>query len=81
MLHRKKDHDGGKGEQISLYLVIWGGGGVEPNDVELGGGFIKGILSGVRGTKLLRGLFLHRRPPSWTTLVLYSRAEPVFVNV
>jgi hypothetical protein len=38
------------------------------------GGFIKGILRGVRCTKSLRVLFLHRRPPSWTTLVLYSRA-------
>jgi hypothetical protein len=47
------------------------------------GGFIKGILRGVRCTKSLRVLFLHRRPPSWTTLVLYSRAvflfnEPAF---
>ncbi len=25
-------------------------------------------------TKSLSVLFLHRRPPSWTTLVLYSRA-------
>ncbi len=32
------------------------------------GGFIKGILRGVRCTKSLRVLFLHRRPPSWTTL-------------
>ncbi len=39
------------------------------------GGFIKGILRGVRCTKSLRVLFLHRRPPSWTTLVLYSRAS------
>ncbi len=38
------------------------------------GGFIKGILREVRCTKSLRVLFLHRRPPSWTTLVLYSRA-------
>ncbi len=38
------------------------------------GGFIKCILRGVRCTKSLRVLFLHRRPPSWTTLVLYSRA-------
>jgi hypothetical protein len=37
------------------------------------GGFIKGILRGVRCTKSLRVLFLHRRTPSWTTLVLYSR--------
>ncbi len=47
-------------------------------------GFIKGILRGVRCTKSLRVLFLHRRPPSWTTLVLYSRAvfifnEPAFI--
>jgi hypothetical protein len=34
------------------------------------GGFIKGILRGVRCTKSLRVLFLHRRPPSWTTLVV-----------
>jgi hypothetical protein len=42
------------------------------------GGFIKGILRGVRCTKSLRALFLHRRPPSWTTLVLYSRAVFIF---
>ncbi len=42
------------------------------------GGFIKGILRGVRCTKSLRVLFLHRRPPSWTTLVLYSRAVFLF---
>jgi hypothetical protein len=42
------------------------------------GGFIKGILRGVRCTKSLRVLFLHRRPPSWTTLVLYSRAVLIF---
>jgi hypothetical protein len=42
------------------------------------GGFIKGILRGVRCTKSLRVLFLHRRPPSWTTLVLYSRAVFIF---
>ncbi len=35
-----------------------------------GGGFIKGILRGIRCTKSLRVHFLHRRPPSWTTLVL-----------
>ncbi len=50
------------------------------------GGFIKGILRGVRCTKSLRVLFLHRRPPSWTTLVLYSRAvfifnEPAFYHM
>jgi hypothetical protein len=49
------------------------------------GGFIKGILRGVRCTKSLRVLFLHRRPPSWTTLVLYSRAvflfnEPAYIS-
>ncbi len=43
------------------------------------GGFIKGILRGVRCSKL----FLHQRPTSWTTLELYSRAvflfnEPAF---
>jgi hypothetical protein len=42
------------------------------------GGVIKGILRGVRCTKSLRVLFLHRRPPSWTTLVLYSRAVFIF---
>jgi hypothetical protein len=42
------------------------------------GGFIKGILRGVRCTKSLRVLFLHRRLPSWTTLVLYSRAVFIF---
>ncbi len=42
------------------------------------GGFIKGMLRGVRCTKSLRVLFLHRRPPSWTTLVLYSRAVFIF---
>jgi hypothetical protein len=42
------------------------------------GGFIKGILRGVKCTKSLRVLFLHRRPPSWTTLVLYSRAVFIF---
>jgi hypothetical protein len=42
------------------------------------GGFIKGILRGVRCTKSLRVLFLHRRPPSWTTLVLYSRVVLIF---
>ncbi len=42
------------------------------------GGFIKGILRGVRCTESLRVLFLHRRPPSWTTLVLYSRAVFIF---
>jgi hypothetical protein len=41
-------------------------------------GFIKGILRGVRCTKSLRVLFLHRQPPSWTTLVLYSRAVFIF---
>ncbi len=41
---------------------------------EIYGGFIKGILRGVRCTKSLRVLFLHRRPPSRTTRVLYSRA-------
>ncbi len=42
------------------------------------GGFIKGILRWVRCTKSLRVLFLHRRPPSWTTLVLFSRAVFIF---
>ncbi len=42
------------------------------------GGSIKGILRGVRCTKSLRVLFLHRRPPSWTTLVLYSRSVFIF---
>ncbi len=38
-------------------------------------GFIRG---GVRYAKSLRVLFLHRRSPSWTTLVLYSRAVFIF---
>ncbi len=42
------------------------------------GRFIKGILRGVRCTKSLKVLFLYRRPPSWTTLVLYSRAVFIF---
>jgi hypothetical protein len=47
---------------------------------------MQGILIGVRCTKSLRVLFLHRRPPSWTTLVLYSRAvfifnEPILCHV
>jgi hypothetical protein len=41
-------------------------------------GFIRGILRGVRYAKSLRVLFLHRRSPSWTTLVLYSRAVFIF---
>ncbi len=41
-------------------------------------GFIRGILRGVRYAKSLRALFLHRRPPSWTTLVLFSRVVFVF---
>ncbi len=45
---------------------------------EISGGFIKGILRGVRCTNSLRVLFLHRRPPSQTTLVLYSRAVFIF---
>ncbi len=36
-------------------------------------GFIRGILRGVRYAKSLRVLFSHRRSPSWTTLLLYSR--------
>ncbi len=48
------------------------------NNNEKYGGFIKGILRGVIYTKSLRVLFLHRRPPSWTTLVLYSRAVFIF---
>jgi hypothetical protein len=40
--------------------------------------FIRGILRGVRYAKSLRVLFLHRRSPSWTTLVLYSRAVFIF---
>ncbi len=39
------------------------------------GGFIKGILRGVRCTKSLRVLFLHRRPPSWTTLVYCTHEQ------
>jgi hypothetical protein len=57
------------------------------------GGFIKGILRGVRCTKSLRVLFLHRRPPSWTTLTvlkssihlywtrLYSKARCIDCSV
>ncbi len=41
-------------------------------------GFIEGILRWVRCTKSLRVLFLHRWPPSWNTLVLYSRAVFIF---
>jgi hypothetical protein len=41
-------------------------------------GFIRGILRGVRYAKSLRVLFLHRRSPSWATLVLYSRAVFIF---
>ena len=41
-------------------------------------GFIRGILRGVRYAKSLRVLFLHRRSPSWTTLVLYSRVVLIF---
>jgi hypothetical protein len=35
----------------------------------------------VRCTKSFRVLFLHRRPPSWTTLVLYSRAVFIFLAI
>ncbi len=41
-------------------------------------GFIRGILRGVRYAKSLRVLFLHRRSPSLTTLVLYSRVVFIF---
>ncbi len=41
-------------------------------------GFIRGILRGVRYAKSLRVLFLHRRSPSWTTLVLYSSVVFIF---
>jgi hypothetical protein len=41
-------------------------------------GFIRGILRGDRYAKSLRVLFLHRRSPSWTTLVLYSRVVFIF---
>ncbi len=40
--------------------------------------FIRGILRGVRYAKSLRVLFLHRRSPSWTNLVLYSRVVFIF---
>jgi hypothetical protein len=56
-----------------IFLLI--GQGSQPFSF---GGFIKGILRGVRCTKSLRVLFLHRRPPSWTTLELYSRAVFIF---
>ncbi len=73
-----------EGKQIEKNLVrniadlrfaelIWGPPTFGTND-----GFIKGILRGVRCTKSLRVLFLHRRLPSWTTLVLYSRAVFLF---
>ncbi len=67
--------------------ISCGGEGAGPKEddskIDLGssftiGGFIKGILRWVRCTKSLRVLFLHRRPPSWTTLVLYSRAVFIF---
>ncbi len=45
---------------------------------EMNTGFIRGILRGVRYAKSLRVLFLHRRSPSWTTLVLYSRVVFIF---
>ncbi len=54
------------------------GNTVEAGQKRINGGFIKGILRGVRCTKSLRVLFLHRRPPSWTTLVLFSRAVLIF---
>jgi hypothetical protein len=41
-------------------------------------GFIRGILRGVRYAKSLRVLFLHRRSPSWTTLVVYSKVVFIF---
>ncbi len=67
---------GGEG-MVQLYLTQSGGFFVLGFNLTHGG-FIKGILRGVRCTKSLRVLFLHRRPPSWTTLVLYSRAVFIF---
>ncbi len=64
--------------QLYVHYVEWGGGGGGFVGLSTYGGFIKGILRGVRCTKSLRVLFLHRRPPSWTNLVLYSRAEFIF---
>ncbi len=58
------------------------GGGVgllgPPEYLDTITGFIRGILRGVRYAKSLRVLFLHRRSPSWTSLVLYSRAVFIF---
>ncbi len=63
-----------RGATVHKYCSFIHGG----NSSQPGGGFIKGILRGVRCTKSLIVLFLHRRPPSWTTLVLYSRAVFIF---
>jgi hypothetical protein len=52
--------------QVACFLVLAGSLKV----------FLEG--SGHRCTKSLRVLFLHRRPPSLTTLVLYSRAVFIF---
>ncbi len=49
-----------------------------PGSLQSNTGFIRGILRGVRYAKSLRVLFLHRRSPSWTTLVLYSRVVFIF---
>jgi hypothetical protein len=72
-------------EFMPLHFVQWTHGGFIKGILKRGqvylidnGGFIKGILRGDRCTDSLRVLFLHRRPPSWTTLVLYSRAVFIF---
>ncbi len=51
-----------------------GGDGDKWNNKQTNTGLIIGIIRGVRYAKSLRVHFLHRRSPSWTTLVLYSRA-------
>jgi hypothetical protein len=43
-------------------------------------GFIRGILRGVRYAKSLRVLFLHRRSPSWTTLVCTQEQYSSLMN-
>jgi len=69
-------------ESIELWISVQSFGRSKnikfKSDLTSYGGFIKGIQRGVRCTKSLRVLFLHRRPPSWTTLVLYSRAVFIF---
>jgi hypothetical protein len=63
-----------------LVIFVWGGVAICRFWIwwETNTGFIRGILRGVRYAKSLRVLFLHRRSPSWTTLVLYSRVVFIF---